>query len=89
MRLATLLLAGLVLAGGCRPSAIETMANTTKLIDSQAAATYEVIAEDCLQQSPGWVEYDLCVLKVVENVHTVYPLPATIPALTSKWSRKC
>jgi len=56
-----LLLAGLVLAGGCRPAAVEQMAQTTVLIDQQAARVYETHADVCRDTSDAWVEYDVCM----------------------------
>lgn len=124
MKCAYMLLAGLVLAGGCRPATIEQMAQTTVLIDTQTAERYENVADDCRAASDNWDEYDVCMshmervrasvlslyqatrvldistrrsfkasacrwLQAVENVHTLLPVPATLPALSSKWSRKC
>jgi len=56
-----LLLAGLILAGGCRPAAVEQMAQTTVLIDQSAARVYEAEAATCLDTSADWPEYDVCM----------------------------
>jgi len=53
--------ASLLLLVACRPEAIEKMAHATKQMDATYSAAYAEAADDCLEASSGWAEYDACM----------------------------